>query len=303
MTLPYPKISITQSYLTGILGKSDMRNVQSVTILRSMCDEVNVHNSECDKVYDSCEYLPGRLGSCRARHFLRTEISISINNFSFVNKLMKRQISHATELMNNFANAIIPSPLTLIFNPLITLKTKTFRRLIIQLIFLIKCVYIFSTLNTPRAAVSFSPDTILRQTEYFYRRSRSWKIISYIRTVCPFCSWTGKHMLHLAQWKNRSRPPTLHIPQPSQWYWFLSSSSNRLHSRHVYLPKRQWQFWHVACTGWRVSHKTHISSVTSFLFTVWVSSLSWQNRHVYTLLQHGVYEKRKVHLHETKTCH
>ena len=114
-----------------------------------------------------------------------------------------------------------------------------------------------------------------------------------LRTVCPFCNWTGKHMLHLAQWKNRSRPPTLHIPQPSQWYWFLSSSSNKLHSRHVYLPNRQWQFWQVACTGWRVSHSTHMSSVTSFLFTVWVSSLSWQNRHVYTLLQHGVWKKEK----------
>lgn len=114
------------------------------------------------------------------------------------------------------------------------------------------------------------------------------ELYSMLHTVCPFCNWTGKHILHLAQWKNRSRPPTLHIPQPSQWYWFLSSSSNKLHSRHVYLPNRQWQFWQVACTGWRVSHKTHISSVTSFLFTVCVSSLSWQNRHVYTLLQHGV---------------
>lgn len=107
-------------------------------------------------------------------------------------------------------------------------------------------------------------------------------------TVCPFRNWTGKHMLHLAQWKNLSRPPTLHMPQPSQWYWFLSSSSKRLHSRHVYLPNRQWQFWQVAWTGWRVSQRTHINSVTSFLFTVCASCSSWQKRHVYTLLQHGV---------------
>ena len=107
-------------------------------------------------------------------------------------------------------------------------------------------------------------------------------------TLCPFSRTIGKHMLHLAQWKNLSRPPTRHIPQPSQWYWFLSSSSKRLHSRHVYLPNRQWQFWHVACTGWRVSHNTHINSVTSFLLTVCVSCSSWQKRQVYTLLQHGV---------------
>lgn len=111
-----------------------------------------------------------------------------------------------------------------------------------------------------------------------------------ILTVCPFCNWIGKHILHLAQWKNLSRPPTLHIPQPSQWYWFLSSSSKRLHSKHVYLPNWQWQFWQVAWTGWRVSQRTHINSVTSFLFTVCASCSSWQNRQVYTLLQHGVYK-------------
>lgn len=114
-----------------------------------------------------------------------------------------------------------------------------------------------------------------------------------ILTVCPFCNWIGKHILHLAQWKNLSRPPTLHIPHPSQWYWFLSSSSKRLHSRHVYLPNWQWQFWQVAWTGWRVSQRTHINSVTSFLFTVCVSCSSWQNRQVYTLLQHGVYKEKK----------
>lgn len=120
-------------------------------------------------------------------------------------------------------------------------------------------------------------------------------------------------MLHFAQWKNFSAPPTLQIPHPEQWYWFLSSSSNKLHSKQVYwnktnnlhiqnvllivrltFPKRIWQFWHSACTGCLVSHKVHINSVTSFLLTVWSSFSSWQNRHVYTLLQQGVYNKNYI---------
>ena len=56
-------------------------------------------------------------------------------------------------------------------------------------------------------------------------------------TLCPFFSWTGRHMLHFSQWKNLSAPPIRQIPQPEQWNWFLSSSSNKLHSKHVYFNK------------------------------------------------------------------
>lgn len=73
MILPYPKISINQSYLEGILGKLDMHNVLNVTILQSMCDEVNDHSLECDKVYDLCEYPQDKLDNLHEKHFLHTE--------------------------------------------------------------------------------------------------------------------------------------------------------------------------------------------------------------------------------------
>lgn len=55
-----------------------------------------------------------------------------------------------------------------------------------------------------------------------------------VQTLWPFCSKIGRHILHFSQWKNREAPPIRQIPQPSQWNWFLSSSSNKLHSKHVY---------------------------------------------------------------------
>lgn len=54
-------------------------------------------------------------------------------------------------------------------------------------------------------------------------------------TLCPLVfNCSGRHMLHTSQWKKLLRPPMRQIPQPSQWYWFLSSSSKRLQIRHVY---------------------------------------------------------------------
>jgi len=55
-------------------------------------------------------------------------------------------------------------------------------------------------------------------------------------------------------------------------------------------PKRNEQFSHSACTFCLVSQFVHTSSVTSFLFTQWLSFSSWQKRHVYILLQQGVWK-------------
>ena len=71
--LPYPKISIDQSYLEETLGKLDKHNVLSVTTPQNMYDEANDHNLECDKVYDLCEYLLSRLDNLHEKHFLHTE--------------------------------------------------------------------------------------------------------------------------------------------------------------------------------------------------------------------------------------
>lgn len=73
MILPYPKISINQSYLEGILGKLDTHNVLNVTIPQNMCDEANDHSLECDKVYDLCEYPQDKLDNLHEKHFLHTE--------------------------------------------------------------------------------------------------------------------------------------------------------------------------------------------------------------------------------------
>lgn len=60
-----------------------------------------------------------------------------------------------------------------------------------------------------------------------------------ILTRCPFVlSCSGKHILHTSQWKKLVRPPIRQMPHPSQWYWSLSSSSNRLQTKHVYCERR-----------------------------------------------------------------
>lgn len=59
-----------------------------------------------------------------------------------------------------------------------------------------------------------------------------------ILTRCPsVLSWSGKHMLHTSQWKKLFRPPIRQMPHPSQWYWSLSSSSNKLQIKHVNCKK------------------------------------------------------------------
>lgn len=137
---------------------------------------------------------------------------------------------------------------------------------------------------------------------YFY--------VIYKHTRWPFVfSCNGKHILHTSQWKKLFLPPIRQIPHPLQWYWSLSSSSNRLQIRHVYwkhvnikilfffrqikyklidlyniyemmitFPKRTPQFWHSACTFCRVSHRVQINSVNVFLSKWWSSFSSWQYR-------------------------
>lgn len=54
-------------------------------------------------------------------------------------------------------------------------------------------------------------------------------------TLCPsVLNCTGKHMLQTSQWKKFERPPSRQMPHPWQWYWSLSSSSNKLHIKQVY---------------------------------------------------------------------
>lgn len=118
-------------------------------------------------------------------------------------------------------------------------------------------------------------------------------------TRCPLVfSCSGKHMLHTSQWKKLLRPPIRQIPHPSQWYWSLSSSSNKLHIKHVYckrndkfkfnvfierishfvltFPNLTPQFSHSACTFCRVSHCVQISSVNVFRSKWCCSFSSWQ---------------------------
>lgn len=67
-------------------------------------------------------------------------------------------------------------------------------------------------------------------------------------TRCPFVfNCNGKHILHTWQWKKLLRPPIRQIPHPSQWYWSLSSSSNRLQIKHVYCKSPEnGQKWHIS---------------------------------------------------------
>ena len=54
------------------------------------------------------------------------------------------------------------------------------------------------------------------------------------RTLCFPWSLMGKHMSHRGQWKKFSAGPTRQRPQPSQWYWWRSSSLNRLQISQKY---------------------------------------------------------------------
>lgn len=136
-----------------------------------------------------------------------------------------------------------------------------------------------------------------------------WKIIiiknGSILTRWPLVfSCNGKHMLQTSQWKKLFRPPIRQMPHPSQWYWSLSSSSNKLQIRHVYwnwstvhphntlifialsksslkccfitFPNRTPQFSHSACTFCLVSHLMQINSVKVFRSKWWSSFSSWQ---------------------------
>lgn len=70
-------------------------------------------------------------------------------------------------------------------------------------------------------------------------------------------------LLHTSQWKNLSLPPTLQMPQPSQWYWDLSSSSKRLQIRQVYWKDKP------TLINWPIIHKLtnfKIKSMYYFLF-------------------------------------
>lgn len=61
-----------------------------------------------------------------------------------------------------------------------------------------------------------------------------------ILTRCPsVLSWSGKHILHTLQWKKLFRPPIRQMPHPSQWYWSLSSSSNKLQIKHVNCKRKK----------------------------------------------------------------
>lgn len=63
-------------------------------------------------------------------------------------------------------------------------------------------------------------------------------------TRCPsVLSWSGKHILHTSQWKKLFRPPIRQMPHPSQWYWSLSSSSNRLQIKQVNCKKKHDLKW------------------------------------------------------------
>lgn len=74
-------------------------------------------------------------------------------------------------------------------------------------------------------------------------------------TRCPFVfNCNGKHILHTWQWKKLLRPPIRQIPHPSQWYWSLSSSSNRLQIKHVYCKSpEKWSFWKENGQKWHIS--------------------------------------------------
>lgn len=131
------------------------------------------------------------------------------------------------------------------------------------------------------------------------------KINDSIHTRWPFVfSCSGKHILQTSQWKKLFRPPIRQIPHPSQWYWSLSSSSNKLQIKHVYwkwatvhphntlifiatcqnqqncsfitFPNRTPQFSHSACTFCLVSHLMQINSVKVFRSKWWSSFSSWQ---------------------------
>lgn len=63
-------------------------------------------------------------------------------------------------------------------------------------------------------------------------------------TRWPFVfSCNGRHILHTSQWKKLLRPPIRQMPQPLQWYWSLSSSSNKLHIKQVYCKDKECIFY------------------------------------------------------------
>lgn len=86
--------------------------------------------------------------------------------------------------------------------------------------------YIFHTLSI---------NTILKwKSKLFWLEFIIFYLI-YKHTRWPFVfSCNGKHILQTSQWKKLFLPPIRQIPHPLQWYWSLSSSSNRLQIRHVY---------------------------------------------------------------------
>lgn len=104
------------------------------------------------------------------------------------------------------------------------------------------CVYLPSKRDNWN--VIYSPHTVQmkkKKKNHFHQLIEPEKNDIFIRnesnllTRCPFVlSCSGKHILHTSQWKKLFRPPIRQIPHPLQWYWSLSSSSNRLQIKHVY---------------------------------------------------------------------
>lgn len=97
-----------------------------------------------------------------------------------------------------------------------------------------KCEYLLS--KPDNSIVKHFQRTVKQfKLSYFPLIKKTMKIL----TRCPsIFNCNGRHILQTSQWKKRPFPPTRQIPHPSQWYWFLSSSSNKLQIKQVYCKNK-----------------------------------------------------------------